>query len=558
MKRNYYTLVGIALIALPSWGQQKTQPHAKDTTVNRTVVVEQEYTPDLLDASKINVLPPVEEPMVSKKEVEYAITPAPAGTIPTNQMQAYIGKEVQAATLPGYARLGYGNYGNLDLLGNYLFRLSSKDRLNLNFKMDGMDGKLNNLPYQEETRWDAFYYRTRANVDYTHQFSNLDLNVAGDFGLSNFNFKPESINGKQKFTSGSMRVGLASIDETLPIHFNAATGLLLYQRQHNLSSATSPKETQVHTQANVSGSISEEQRIHVALTMNNLFYKEIDFQNYTALSLNPYYELNNDSWLLHLGAHVDMAFGFGKSMRVSPDVTAQYAFSDSYVAYIKATGGKRINDFRQLEALCPYGEFALTDLDAPQATSKQMEDTYEQLNATLGFKASPYPGLWFNLYGGYQNLKDLVFNDVVNTAPLSSFLAFEQTDAHNTYIGAEVSYDYKEIVSLSAAGKYRKWSSDELLALYIQPASEFTFNANVRPIAALTLNVGYNYIARKEVAELGKMSPVNNLHIGATYQLFKGISVYARVNNLLNKKYQYYLGYATEGVNFLGGLSFQF
>lgn len=27
---------------------------------------------------------------------------------------------------------------------------------------------------------------------------------------------------------------------------------------------------------------------------------------------------------------------------------------------------------------------------------------------------------------------------------------------------------------------------------------------------------------------------------------------------VLNKKYQYYLGYPTEGLNFLGGLSFSF
>ena len=45
---------------------QNTQP--KDTTMNRTVVVEQEYNPDILDASKVNVLPKVEEPTVSKRK----------------------------------------------------------------------------------------------------------------------------------------------------------------------------------------------------------------------------------------------------------------------------------------------------------------------------------------------------------------------------------------------------------------------------------------------------------------------------------------------------------
>ena len=35
--------------------------------MNRTVVVEQEYNPDIMDASKVNVLPKVEEPTVSRK-----------------------------------------------------------------------------------------------------------------------------------------------------------------------------------------------------------------------------------------------------------------------------------------------------------------------------------------------------------------------------------------------------------------------------------------------------------------------------------------------------------
>ena len=68
-------------MSMPSSLQaQTTQP--KDTTMTRTVVVEQEYNPDIMDASKVNVLPKVEEPTVSKKEVEYATTFFPATSVP--------------------------------------------------------------------------------------------------------------------------------------------------------------------------------------------------------------------------------------------------------------------------------------------------------------------------------------------------------------------------------------------------------------------------------------------------------------------------------------------
>ena len=45
MKKKQYILAGTMLVSL-SWGAQaQTQP--QDTTMNRTVVVEQEYNPDI-------------------------------------------------------------------------------------------------------------------------------------------------------------------------------------------------------------------------------------------------------------------------------------------------------------------------------------------------------------------------------------------------------------------------------------------------------------------------------------------------------------------------------
>lgn len=577
MKRSLYIIGGLVLAtSMPFCLQaQTTQP--KDTTMNRTVVVEQEYNPDIMDASKVNVLPKVEEPTVSKKAVEYATTFYPATTLPTGLMRPYTGKEIQSGSTPGYVRAGYGNYGNLDVLANYLFRLSDRDKLNVRFQMDGMDGKLDNIYYSDPAakKWNAFYYRTRANVDYTHQFDKLDLNIAGNFGLSNFNFKPESVNSKQKFTSGDIHAGIHYSDETAPLRFNAETNLMMYERQHNLLNETDPstaiKETIVRTKGDVTGAINDQQVVTIGLEMNNFLYSGYTkdyatgdkyIKNYTTLLLNPYYELDSDNWKLHIGANVDLSFGFDKSFRVSPDITAQYVFSDSYVLYAKATGGKILNDFRRLENISPYGELPDASTSPDWGYVQRPYDTYEQLNGSVGFKASPYPGVWFNLYGGYQNLKnDLSYLSagIIGITPLDAYQSFAQDNTDNFYAGGEVSYDYKDILCLSAKYTYRKWDSkkDERL-LAVKPVSEMAFNVRIHPFTALNLNIGYDYISREEVKEYAKMSAINDLHVGASYNLFRGVSVYAQVHNLLNKKYQYYLGYPTEGFNFLGGLSFRF
>ena len=69
MKRSLYIAGGLTLAALMPFELQAQTTQPKDTTMNRTVVVEQEYNPDIMDASTVNVLPKVEEPTFSKKEV---------------------------------------------------------------------------------------------------------------------------------------------------------------------------------------------------------------------------------------------------------------------------------------------------------------------------------------------------------------------------------------------------------------------------------------------------------------------------------------------------------
>ena len=104
MKRSHYIIGGLALaMSMPSSLQaQTTQP--KDTTMTRTVVVEQEYNPDIMDASKVNVLPKVEEPTVSKKEVEYATTFFSATSVPAVKKYKKIKKRLALLPWIGYTK----------------------------------------------------------------------------------------------------------------------------------------------------------------------------------------------------------------------------------------------------------------------------------------------------------------------------------------------------------------------------------------------------------------------------------------------------------------------
>lgn len=545
MKRiPHIILAGIALGLLPASALAQTQP--QDSTLNRTVVVEQEYNPDIMDAAKINVVPQVEPPVVTQTAVEYDSRLVPAQHIPASPMQAFRGKESFQKALPGYVRVGYGSYGNLDVRANYLFNLTNRDRLNLTFTMDGMNGNLD-LP-ADAGKWDSRYYRTHAGVDYRHAFSKTDMNVAGHFDLSNFNFLPGSVDSKQKFTAGDVHLGFQSTDNGLPLQFRAETNLLLYTRQHELNWLNA-REVIVRTKADVTGALSDQQSVGVALGMDNAFYTHTPFENYTSLELNPYYRLKSDAWNVRLGVHVDLAFGFGKQFRVSPDVAVDYNFSEGFVLYAQAKGGRLQNDFRRLESISPYGQL-----------TRQPDATYEQLNAALGLKGGFLPGIRFNLYGGYQNLK----NDLYATGLQingGQMLALSAWNTDNLYAGAEFSYDYKDLLILSAYGIYRKWTASDngenMGVLAYKPVAEGNVQLEVHPFQPLRVQVGFLNISRDTYAGT-KVDPVSNLYLGGSYEIFKGISAYVRANNLLNKNYQYYWGYPAEGISFVGGVSFRF
>lgn len=560
MKHILLSLALSAAVSLSVSAQQQKPAAAADTAVNRTVVVEQEYTPTIRDAGKVNVMPQAEPPSAVRQEVSYDLHQVPARQVPASLMPSYTLAEPLDRPLPGYVRAGYGNYGNLDLAASYLFTLSAKDRLDVRFALEGMNGTLD-CP-DDGREWDARYYRTRIGAGYRHDFDRVALEADGRFGLSNFNFLPNTMPGHQKFSSGGLRVGVRSTDKELPLQFRAETGLTSYSRRRdgfpltyadNKWQPTDHRETRLHTEAEAGGVLTDESRVGVALAMDNFFYNNEEMESHTTLQLNPYYDYRDEAWNIRLGAHVDPAFGFARKLRVAPDVKAEYTFADSYRLYLQARGGRLHNDFTRLEALSPYA--VLTGQPLP---------TYEQVNAAVGFRAAPADGLHLHLFAGYQNLKDdaaLAFDYLVGGSALAYDRLLQQ-DTQNAYAGLEASYEHKDLFRLSASGTYRHWRASgdsDWLMLPFKPAFESELQAEVRPLAELRLLLGHRFVRREKPDGCqDRAASVSNLYLQARYDLFHGVGIYLQVRNLLDRRYQEYPSYPVEGINFVGGVTFRF
>ena len=80
----------------------------KDSTLNRTVVVENQYNPEVMDAFKVNVMPEVEEPAAPKQAINYATDLRPLGAWKATPMEAMSRELAQKGVDRGYVRAAYG------------------------------------------------------------------------------------------------------------------------------------------------------------------------------------------------------------------------------------------------------------------------------------------------------------------------------------------------------------------------------------------------------------------------------------------------------------------
>ena len=153
------------------------------------------------------------------------------------------------------------------------------------------------------------------------------------------------------------------------------------------------------------------------------------------------------------------------------------------------------------------------------------------------------------------------YYSVSSYAPTPYALEILTEDTRNFYAGAELTYSYRDIVTLTARGTYRDWSADEggpvQDVLAFKPTFEGDFRLEARPISPLRVYVGYRHIERE--GSVGMIvDPVSNLYAGGAYDLYRGLGVYVRLDNLLDKDYRYDWYYPTQGFNILVGVTYRF
>ena len=570
-------------------GTVMAQEQQKDTTLTRTVVVENQYNPEVMDAFKVNVLPKVEEPAVAKKHIDYATSMYPMTSFGFEPMDVMTRDIKQAAVRRGYARVSYGMLNHIDVKAAYLWNITKRDQLDVMGSLYGHSGDVAGAMEDYEMKNKQRFFRGDLNLNYTHTFDKVKFNLGANFANQVFGYRynalqtddsnqPNALNGSnieavsnhQHFMMGNGYVALSSVEGQTTVDFDVKIGFDAFKRKYSSFGVADSwdmipayLQKKIFAMGTVNGRWNESMRVGIDFGVSHVMYNADNsllpednvlgvenFENQSLIQLNPYYTYQTDYLKVRLGAHVDVQTKLGSGLKVSPDIYAAYSFNDSYVLYAQALGGTTQNDFNCLNEVSPYWN-----------SMRQLKTTYTVFDAQGGLKASPMNGLGLKLYGGYRLTKDDIFVLPATASMELLAVAYLQQDKSKVfYAGIGMDYDYRNVFSVSLKGQYNNWkmgNEENISFLALKPEYAIHTDVSYQVLHGLRGLVNYQYEARKKVAG-ERVNAVNFLRLGAEMRLMDRMNVFVHANNVLNQHYYTEAGYPELGIHVLGGISLNF
>ena len=565
-------------------------------TVDQNVTVEREYKPIIQDAGKIISVPEIIEPNVEKTAAKYTefSFPLPVGQNIQTLSAAELEHQRRNNPKDAFVRIGLGN--NLNNLLDFALPLLKKTDMRL-------DLKLNHLAtFSKEA-----HSTTRAALEFNNNYKNSEFYAGVGLGHEYFKYYGEQfdmtgtpkdltslkagiyeelnfvrvnrtaqlfslnniVNGADNdvFWRFNAFAGMRSLPATESIRYKAEVQYRLFDSRNGLT------ENIIHSKANFN-TPNGRNRSGIDVEMQNMMYKT-DIANtvmnvwdaYTVFSMNPYYSIERERWDIRLGVKSSFSFVHGRPFNPSPDVSFEWKAVPEWLAFYAGAGGSyKVNT---LDGMFTENRFLFSDL--------RVQDTYTPVSAYFGVKIKPVYNLLFDAYVNYQYIDNQYFfiNKDYAYSLLSSTLLGSPNDsiiytnkfnvvysaATLVKVGLRANYNLRNLVNIQLKGAYNGWDVEDIAMAWNKPKFEADLTADWR--VTRNLNVTSNVFFESErFAKLGeqsmRMRPKVDINLGASYSYLNWFTLFGKVNNLTNNRYQEFYGYEVQGMNVLVGASFSF
>lgn len=581
MRKNIFTVILGLFTTLSLYAQTP-----KDTTLTRQLELEREFNPTLQDANKINSLPAIREPQVTKANTDYA-TWATRATPPLEIALPKPGKimtDIPFSLYKGYVKLNAGNYANIDGALGYRFLDSQSDKLNFMFLHSSSNG---DVDYNQTSTPQFHKLRFMDNFgkfNYSHIFETSALELETSFLHSQFNYYGNNLGAPRVHDDNNQTLGVFNVRAALR---NTQTDLLNYVGSLNFHNF-STKYGRTLTDEGLNGN-----QIELDLDLNksfmggdNLagvkgnftgtFYDEIqlpqgeEISNFLMIDVNPYIHFEGFNWKVRLGANIDFVFDDENQFYVSPNAALSVMVTDNTSLYLNANGGVSKNTYLDMYKESRYIR--------PNTIVKH---SYTPLDIVAGTKIGAIDGFRIDIFGGYKKISNEHFLILQsNDPPVSSlpnepwgyqeFLYPLLGDLSHSHIGARLHGNIWSPLDVSIEVKKNFYTVDKVTGLgweptelkaWNKPGFETNIQATYSATNQLKIMLGYYFANDRWTIANGQsvtMNNLNDLNAGAIYNVNNMFSINLKANNILNQSYDIWYGHPTQGINVMGGFTFKF
>ena len=284
--------------------------------------------------------------------------------------------------------------------------------------------------------------------------------------------------------------------------------------------------------------------------------------------VNPYFEMNGNFYRLHLGFGVDAASRFNTwrgIFRIYPDLKGNlFVLNNALEFYAGLNGGRKWIGYSELVGENPFVSNQL-----------KMEVTTVKLAFEGGVRTNIMNTVDVHVGVRYRNTENDYFfsqritpsyNGMTQDRPFNSFDVIYDDSRLVTVLG-DVRCLIMDNLTVDAGFAYNKCDPATEEHAWYRPTTQGNLNVNYQLNEELSFDASFLYQGGRW-AKTGatttspsvtlKLGDAYDLGLGANYKLREHLSVFMKVDNLLHRKYQYYLDYPVTGIEAFAGIKMAF
>lgn len=609
----------LSALSVFAMNAQETNKKPADTIKTERLIIVKQYSPTVSDAFKVKQAPNTADfAQLQKKAIQYTINSFPVASTFQPQKGKAVGvqKKPQPKLYKNYAALGVGNYTNVMAKFYGEVDLKNKQSLAIGLNHNSSQGGIKDVLLDDK------YYDTQLNIGYnkiTDRYVwGLDLDVQHQ--LYNWYGTPNGLHHNMTLATKGGSTFQEIQDEAInlidPKHTYLTVGVggniqntnetAIFDKAkvyfRNFTDDYSSMENQLSVAPEFKFLIEEDSFIKTKVGLDYLsgsfdkgkltynpqgFLASVEEQKYSFfnLSVAPSYQLVNNDFALDIGLQAVLNLDNENSKTnfyVYPKVEASYAIAGDYFKlYAGAKGGLTQNTYYDFVQENPYvaPTLAIQPTDKPfdifagtkgkftEDLSYDFQVSYNSENNAAMFVTNRYSAL-ANLetavvldetaesyqYGNafhviYDDIKTLRVAGALNAKVNEDLLLRLSASYANYSLDTQEEYYNKPNLEASLTGSYQitdKWFADAQLFFYGERKDR---------IDRLHSEIVMGTFFEQKNVTLDAFIDAN-LKVG--YKITPQLTAFVRGNNLLSDNYERWYNYPVQGIQVMGGLSYQF